>query len=319
MIRRVFCILSSNALPYARHAVLTLFHNCLEEVDLTLITDDAEDKATIDAALAAEASLAGKKWRVADKDECDKRAQTVFAKHQNIAAFRDGHPCWRKVTDPLLFIERDEEAITLDPDLYFPNKFTFEETPATGVQIFYQGPNCLYPPAAVEKAFNIPVKLADHVDIGAAQVRLSAFDLDWFDWFCGALDWEEFTPFMHIEAIAWSALAMQLGGGYLDREAWHCWQRGHLKRVAIAAGFPGDKLLRMEPLDKIKCIHVSGPSKWWVVDAIKSGALKSGGAVFDQPTPIKPFIEYEYETFQRQQRTKDLARKLGYYKLTKSE
>ena len=148
--RRVFCILAANALPYASQCVLTLFENCLEDVDLTLITDGPEDKTKIDAALGAEPSLQGKKWRVADKAECDARAQTVFARYSNIAKFRKGHPCWRKITDPLLFIEGDEEAIILDPDLYFPNKFTFEETPKTGLYLFHQGPNCLLPPEAVE-------------------------------------------------------------------------------------------------------------------------------------------------------------------------
>ena len=162
------------------------------------------------------------------------------------------------------------------------------------------------------------MKLADHVDIGAAQVRFNAIDYDWLDWVVGALGHEEFTPYMHIEAIVWSAMAMKMGGGYLDPTAWRCWQRGQFKRVAIAMGVPGDKMLRLEPLDKIKCIHVSGPSKWWVTDAIKAGVLKSNDNVYDQPTEVMPFIEFTHDKFRSQQRIKNLARKLGYYKLTKS-
>lgn len=317
--RRVYIILSAKALPYASQCVATLFENCLEDVDLTLITDGPSDKQEIEQALSTLPSAQGKSWRVADMDECNDRAETVFGDHEHIAAFRKGHPCWRKITDPLLFSAGDEEAIILDPDLYFPNKFKFEETLPNGLMLVYQDPNCLYPHDAVERAFQIPVRLADHVDIGVAQLRAGAVDLDWLDWFVGALGHEDYNQYMHIEAIVWSALAMKMGGGYFDRGAWHCWQRGHVKRAMIAAGVKGDLLLRLEPLSKVKCIHVSGPSKWWVADGIKSGVLKVHGNVYDQPTPIRPFVEYSHARFRFERGVKDLFRKAGYYKLTKSE
>lgn len=316
--RRIFCVLSAKALPYARHCVATLFANCLETVDLTLITDGPEDKRELEAALVDMAEPAGKAWRVADMADCDALAEETFADYPNIARFRRGHPCWRKCADPLLFIEQGEEAIILDPDLYFPNQFAFEQTPATGVLIMRQGPNCLYPPEAVERAFAIPVRLADHVDIGVAQLRMGGIDLAWLDDFLGRLGFDDFTDFMHIEAIVWSALGMAFGGGYLDPAAWRCWQRGQLKRVAIAAGAPGPMLLRLEPLSTVKCIHVSGPSKWWVVDAIEKGALKSFDGEFAEPTPIAPFIEFTKNRFDGQQRLKNFARRAGYYRLTKS-
>jgi hypothetical protein len=58
-------------------------------------------------------------WHVCARAEADERAVTVLAPYPNIAAFRFGHPCWRKITDPLLFGAPGEEMIILDPDLYF--------------------------------------------------------------------------------------------------------------------------------------------------------------------------------------------------------
>ena len=317
--RRVYIILSANALPYASHCVRTLFANCLEPIDLTLITDGPEDKAEITVAVSAMPEAAGKKWRVEDKADTDARAAEVFAGHANIAHFRNGHPCWRKITDPLLYGAAEDEAIILDPDLYFPNKFSFEPTPDNGLLLMRQGPNCLYPPEAVARAFDLPVKLANHVDIGVGQVRKGAVDLDWFDWFVGAIKSEDFAKFMHIEAIVWSAFAMRMGGGYLDPKAWRCWQRGQVKRVFIAAGAPGDMLLKLEPLQDVKCIHVSGPSKWWVVDAVEKDVLKAYGNVYDQPTPVSPFVEYTHDHYLSDMKLKGFLRRIGYYKLTKSE
>ena len=298
-----------------------MFANCVEALDLTLLTDGPEDKKQIEDAVAALDNPHSAAWRVADQAECDDRADTRFAGREKLIEFRrDGHPCWRKITDGLLFGGEDDEAIILDPDLYFPNRFAFEPTPSTGVVLMRQGPNCLFPPEAVRRAMAKNVRLANHVDIGAGQTRIGAIDLDWLDWFVGAIDAMEFKPFMHIEAIVWAALAMRMGGGHYDPKAWRCWQRGHVKRLLFSSGIvKGEQLLKLEPLDKIKCIHVSGPSKWWVVEAEKQGVLKPFDNEYSEPTPLVPYIELTPAHYEREQSMKERMRKLGYYKLTKSE
>lgn len=319
--RSVYCILSARALPYAMHCVRTLFENCVEDVSLTLLTDGPEDVAQVDEALKGDPSTAERDWRIFSEADCAARAKEVFADYPNLRAFRRGHPCWRKCTDPFLFAPSndDGEMIILDPDLYFPNEFAFEPTPDRGLYLMRQGPNCLYPAPAVEAAFERGARMADHTDIGVAQLRADGIDLQWLDRFLGDYPFADYKDYMHIESIVWAALAMAFGGGYFDPAAWRCWERGHIKRVAIAAGVSGNLLLKLEPLDRIKCIHVSGVSKWWVVDAIKAGALKNEGARFVEPTPIAPFVEYTREKFARRQRLRGAARKLGYYRLTKSE
>ena len=312
-------IMAANALPYARHAIETLAVNCLEDFTLSVVTDDATDKTEIEQAVREIEFGAGKFVNVVAKDEIDAIAEKRFAAYPAFLKFRNGHPCWRKITDPLVLSESDEEAIILDPDLYFPNKFTFEPTLDDGIALMYQKPNCLLPPEAVERVFDLSIPLADHVDIGVAQLRAGTVDMAWLEQFLDKLDAEEFARFMHIEAIVWSAILMKAGGGYFDPGSWRCWQRGQVKRFAIAAGVPGTALLRLEPLEDIKCIHVSGPSKWWVVDAIKAGALKTFENVYDQPSPLKPQLEYTRAHFNSDVKLKSTLRRLGYYKLTKSE
>lgn len=316
--RRAFMVLSSKALPYAFHCVETLLRNCVEDVALTLITDDAADKLALEHAFS-NLSFAGKTLKVADKAEADARARETFANYPEIMSFREGHPCWRKITDPLAFSGVGDEAIILDPDLYFPNRFSFESTPETGVLLMRQGPNCLYPPEAVAHVFDAAVQLADHTDIGVAQLRAGAVDLAWLDNFLRRFNWRAYATYMHIESIVWAALAMRMGGGYFSPSAWRCWERGQVKRILIAAGAPGSLLLGMEPLQKLKCIHVSGPSKWWVVEAVAKGALRETGKVYDKPTKSAPYQEYTRGKFERSRRLKAVLRGIGYYKLTKSE
>ena len=317
-VRNVFIVLSSRSMPYASRCIRTLLDNCLENVKLTLITDDPEDKTEIEKQVKLICKGREKQWTVYSKIELDDLAKEKFGAYQGYLKFRDGHPCWRKITDPLILADKDEELIILDPDLYFPNKFTFEPTLMSGVQLMYQGPNCLLPPEAVEQTFSLCGTLVDHVDIGIAQLRSGSVDMQWLDWLVSSMESEKYTNYMHIEAIVWSAIAQKIGGGYFNAKAWRCWQRGQVKRVLIALGVKGHQLIRLEPLSKIKCIHVSGPSKWWVDEAESKGTLKEQGHKYDQPTGIVGYIELTKQKFQRMQKMKDTFRKLGYYKLTKS-
>ena len=101
--RKVYCILSSRSLPYAVKALESLTANSLDDLDVTLITDGAADKVALVEAMNALDVSPRHAWRVCAQAEADERALTVLARYPNIAAFRFGHPCWRKITDPMLF------------------------------------------------------------------------------------------------------------------------------------------------------------------------------------------------------------------------
>lgn len=57
------------------------------------------------------------------------REEELLKRHRNLGSFLRGHPCWRKVTDPLLLSEPGAELVLLGHDLYFSNRFRFDETP----------------------------------------------------------------------------------------------------------------------------------------------------------------------------------------------
>ena len=161
----------------------------------------------------------------------------------------------------------------LDPDLYFPNRFQFEETPQSGLLLMWQRPNCLYPPDVVSSAINKGIRLAHHVDIRVAHWRAAA-DLDWLDWLIGELGGLSLPRIMHVEAIVWAALAMQVGGGYLDPSYWKCWRRSPAKRVRIKLGASGTRILRSEPWGDLKCFHAGGEVKKWLQSVRGFGAAR---------------------------------------------
>lgn len=319
-VRLVYMVLSSKALPYASRAIETLFENCTESVNLTLITDEKSDRLKIEEAIGTMVLPQGSECKVVDKNECDDKAEDHFRNQPKLREFRySGHPCWRKVTDPLLYGSEEDEFIVLDPDLYFPNKFSFEPTPEKGVLLMYQRPNCLFPPEAVTRAMDKGVPLANHVDIGIGQAQNGSIDVDWLNWFISAIDAMDFRAYMHIEAIVWAACAMRFGGGYFEPSIWRCWQRGHIKRMLFASGLvSGPSLLKWENLEGVKCIHVSGPSKWWVLEAEQRGILKTLQNSHTHPSKNIDFIELSRDEYINELKMKDIFRKIGYYRITKS-
>src|SRR5262249_12105586 len=130
-LRRLYMVLSPNALLYASLALKSLFSNAGELIHLSLITDSESDKERLSAELSALKNFGGGADRrsVFSAADLDEREDVQFAKFKHLRSFRRGHPCWRKVTDPLLLAEAGQEMILLDPDLYFPNRFRFEPTP----------------------------------------------------------------------------------------------------------------------------------------------------------------------------------------------
>ena len=313
--RKVYCVLSARSLPYAVKALESLTTNSLDDLDVTLITDGAADKVALVGAMNTLGVPPRHVWRVCAQAEADERALTVLARYPNIAAFRFGHPCWRKITDPLLFAAPGEEMIILDPDLYFPNRFRFEPTPAKGLLLMYQPPSCLLPPEVVARAFDEGVKMAHHTDIGVAQAR-NGFDLAWLDDLIRRLGGTTLPRSMHVESIVWAAMAMHEGGGYLDPEHWHCWRNSQWKRLALKLGASGRTLLSSEKFGAMKCFHGGGIAKWWVPGAVEAGHLPAPVEV-GQARPSQPFQELTAGAYESMQQMKNWLRRLGYYRLIK--
>ena len=264
--RKLYMVLSPHSLPYAKLALQSLFDNCVEDFHLSLITDLREDAGLLSNELAEMQTLgraAKRSTKVyAASDLLDAELERL-ARYQHIRSFRLGHPCWRKITDPLLLSDNTDEMIVLDPDLYFPNRFAFEPTPDTGVLLMWQRPSCLLPDEVVRQAIDAKIALAHHTDIGVAQWRMPV-DLEWLDWLIGKIGSPQLPRSMHVESIVWAALAMRLGGGHLDPRKWVCWHRTQSKRVLIKLGMQGASILKREPFSKMKCFHAGGEAKWWL-------------------------------------------------------
>jgi hypothetical protein len=206
--------------------------------------------------------------------------------------------------------------VLLDPDVYFPNRFQFEETPRSGLLLMWQRPNCLFPPPVVKTAIESGIPLAHHVDIGVSHWRASA-DLDWLDWLVGKLGGADLPRIMHVEAIVWASLAMRIGGGHLDPKYWKCWRRSPARRVLIKLGVNGVGILREEPWDKLKCFHAGGEAKFWLHDAREAGML-DGGAEHREPGEIIPFVELTPGHYARERAFKRVIQTFGYYRVFRS-
>lgn len=304
-------VLSPKSLEYARYALESLYRNALEPFHLHLITDSAADKDLLATEMRDRSGFS-----IFSKSDLAEREAAIFAGYPKLRAFRDGHPCWRKITDPLLLTEDGEEMVLLDPDLYFPNLFAFEPTPDRGVLLMWQRPNCLFPPEVVTTAIQSGISLANHVDIGVAHWR-APVDLDWIEWLIGKLGGTNLPRLMHIEAIVWAALAMRIGGRHLDPHDWRCWRRSQWKRVALKVGLPGVELLRIEPFSRIKCFHAGGEAKSWLAEANRRGWMGSNRRL-DRSGAVLPFVELTPGQFRREQKMKSLLRQLGYYQAVPS-
>jgi hypothetical protein len=309
-------VLSPHSLGYASLAIQSLFQRSDEPLDLKLITDSAADKQLLSNALEQMQPDARHVWSVTAEDDLADSEEKIFAHLPNLRAFRHGHPCWRKITDPVLLGKPGEEMILMDPDLYFPNRFRFEPTPASGLLLMWQRPNCLLPPEVVRAAIAAQIPLARHVDIGVSHWRLSSdlAELDWIDWLIGKLGGTALPRMMHVEAIVWSAIAMRYGGGYLDPNLWVCWQRTQGKRIRRKLGVAGESLLATEPWQHMKCFHAGGEAKWWLPTAIDTGIVK-GGMEHITPSRIESFVELTCSRYEQEQTAKGILGGLGYYRL----
>ncbi len=315
-LRPVYMILSPRSLGYARLCLETLLRNSADGLFLRLLTDSAEDADALRAVMEEIAPDARHRWQVLAEADLLEREEERFGRFPRLRAFRHGHPCWRKITDPLLLTEPGAEMILLDPDLYFPNRFRFEPTVTSGVQLMWQQPNCLLPAEVVRRAMNAGVALARHVDIGVAQWRFPDGGdlLEWMDGLIGTLGGAELPRMMHVEAIVWAALAMRYGGGHLNPAQWVCWRRSQMKRVRRKLGATSRAILRTEPWTTLKCFHGGGEAKWWIpemVEEIGAGVDLAEAA----PAALLPFVPLTETRFKCEQGVKALARQMGYYRV----
>ncbi len=311
--RRVFVVMSAGAVIYAKYALESLLRNCAEPIHLHLITDPGGDKEKLTEEMAIRQKTGPHRWSVFDEEELADLESARFANLPNLRRFRHGHPCWRKITDPLLLTEDTQEMVLLDPDLYFPNRFRFEPTPETGILLMWQRPCCLFPPETVRMGMEQGIRFAHHVDIGVGGWR-APVDLEWLDWLLLRLGGAEMPRAMHIEAVVWAALAMRIGGGYLDPRLWQCWDRNQTKRILRRLGVPGKRLMRLENFAPLKCFHAGGEAKWWLEEAKELGLLdKENDCTADGP--ILPYIELMPAIYDREQQVKSLLTRVGYYSL----
>ena len=314
--RRLFMVLSPRSLSYANVALASLFRNAQEPFQLSLITDSESDKARLFDELKHHTKALNtdnNSWRVFGFSDLEGIEETQFASYSNLRRFRRGHPCWRKITDPILLSSDHQEMIILDPDIYFPNEFQFQQTPGSGLLIMWQNPSCLFPPEIVENAMNTKIRLAHHTDIGVAQWRLP-IDLEWLDWLIGKLGSPNLPRSMHVESIVWAALAMRIGGAYLDPQQWLCWHRSQYKRLLLKLGVSGRYILSKERLIGVKCFHAGGEAKFWLQDADTAGLLDQKSSVTNMSI-AGPFTELTPKEFSVLQRNRRWLRRFGYYSL----
>lgn len=315
--RRLFMVLSPRSLPYASLALRSLCRNADETLSITLITDSDEDKKVLcDLLEQIIADCEGGQPHgsaVYSKADLDERAVHQFLAYGHLQAFRNGHPCWRKITDPVLLSEGNQEMVILDPDVCFPNRFQFELTPQSGLLLMWQKPSCLLPGEVVEVAMEAGIALAHHTDIGVAQWRMPV-DLEWLDWLIGKLGSVNLPRSMHVESIVWAALAMRIGGGHLDPRVWLCWHRSQYKRLLRRMGVSGSSILKNERFAEIKCFHAGGEAKWWLSEAYRLGYVERNGSNLGQSNSL-PFTVLKPRTFAHLQRSRRWLRRAGYYSL----
>ncbi len=303
--------LSARSLPYASLCIRSLAENLEGDTAIHLLTDSAEDQAQLERAFADIGRI-----RVWLSDALWHDGANPMRGYAGLERLRRGHPCWRKLTDPMLLAGEADQVVVIDPDVYFPRRFAFETVEDDTLRLMWQRPNCLIPFPVVETAFANGIAMADHVDIGIAQYR-GHLDLEWFDWLVETLG--ELPRVMHVEAILWSCLAMRMGGGYLDADRWHCWANTQWKRVRALAGAKPAAMLEAEDFRTCHAFHAGGTAKWWLAapgarDVLARLAVAPAG--MSSPAPIvRPFVPFTRGKFEWLKTRSRMLNATGYYRL----
>jgi hypothetical protein len=303
--------LAASSLPYASLCVRSLAENLEGDEAIHLLTDTPGDREKLEQAFA---DLCRIKVRLSD--ELWEDAGNPMRKYSGLERLRKGHPCWRKLTDPMLLARDGDEVVIVDPDVYFPRRFSFERVSDGTLRLMWQKPNCLLPFSVVQTAFAKGIGMADHVDIGVAQYR-SPLDLEWLNWLVESLG--ETPRVMHVEAIFWSCLAMRMGGGYLNSDRWYCWANTQWKRVLKKAGAPPPRMLSAEDFRSCLAFHAGGTAKTWLAapgvgESLKQLAGLPGGKPLGAAT-VGPFVPFTKEKFEWLRKRGRILKAMGYYKL----
>ena len=303
--------LGASCLPYASLCIRSLAENLDGDEAIHLLTDTPGDQEQLQQAFAGLGKI-----KVQLSDELWEDGGNPMRRYAGLEKLRKGHPCWRKLTDPMLLAREGDEVVIVDPDVYFPRRFSFEKVGDGTLRLMWQKPNCLLPFSVVQTAFAKGIAMADHVDIGIAQYR-SPLDLEWLNWLVESLG--EMPRVMHVEAILWSCLAMRMGGGYLDSDRWRCWANTQWKRVLQKAGATPARMLSAEDFRSCLAFHAGGTAKTWlaapgVEESLKQLAGLPGGKPLGAAT-VRPFVPFTKEKFEWLRKRGRILKAMGYYKL----
>ncbi len=303
--------LGAHSLPYASICIRSLAEHLRGPEAIHLLTDSASDKLQLQQAFTGIARI-----RIHLADELWEDGGNPQRRYPGLERLRQGHPCWRKLTDPMLLARDGDEVVVVDPDVYFPRPFSFEQVSDGTLRLMWQKPNCLLPFSVVETAFAKQIAMADHVDIGLAQYR-SPLDLEWLDWMVQSLG--DMPRMMHVEAILWSCLAMRMGGEYLDAGRWQCWANTQWKRIWQKTGGKPLQMLGAEDFRSCLAFHAGGTAKKWVAAAGAEEALKRfadlpGGKPL-RATTVRPFVPFTEQKFEWLKMRGQMLGALGYHKL----
>ena len=303
--------LGAACLPYGSLCIRSLAENLDGDEPIHLLTDSRGDQLRLQQAFAGLTRI-----KVQVSDELWEDDGNPMRKYAGLAKLRKGHPCWRKLTDPMLIAREGDEVVIVDPDVYFPRRFSFEKVGDGTLRLMWQKPNCLLPFSVVQTAFAKGIAMADQVDIGVAQYR-SPLDLDWLNWLVESLG--ETPRAMHVEAILWSCLAMRMGGGYLNSGRWCCWANTQWKRLLNKAGATPARMLNQEDFRSCLAFHAGGAAKTWLAapeaeELLKHLARLPGGRPLGAAT-VQPFVPFTMEKFEWLKKRARILAVMGYYKL----
>src|SRR5262249_5044170 len=155
--------LGAYSLPHASLCIRSLAENLDGHEAIHLLTDTPGDLQQLQQAF-----VGFKRIKVQLSEELWEDGGNPMRKYAGLEKLRKGHPCWRKLTDPMLLARDGDEVVIVDPDVYFPRRFSFEEVGDGTLRLMWQKPNCLLPFSVVQTLFARGIEMADHVDIGIA-------------------------------------------------------------------------------------------------------------------------------------------------------
>jgi hypothetical protein len=84
--------------------------------------------------------------------------------------------------------------------------------------------------------------------------------------------------------------------------------------VAVKIGVPGATVLAVEDFASMKCFHGGGIAKWWIPDRVAAGRFGPPQTV-SEAAALRPFLPLSRGAYEAGEGLKDLARRLGYYRL----